>query len=293
MLYILLVAAVIGCIGYIYYLKKEMRKVSSQIKQRLVAKEQRQISLQLVNKELNTITSHVNALLAREQQTVILHKREQQYFKDAISNISHDIRTPLTAIKGYQQLLAKSTLNEEQLHQLTVSAKHVTRLEQLLETFFEYSYLVTQESTVQVGQVNATAMLQEIVVGHLPSFEEKEMTVELAEVNVIFETDEQLLLRIFQNIIRNALNYGHNHLKIGLQHTDKHTTFSFTNGTKICETPNAERLLERFQTGDKSRKDSVGLGLAIVQLLTEKLGGTVTVEHSDFMFTIQIRFVHQ
>lgn len=275
-------------ISYIYFLKREMRAFSVKLQERLEENSQRPIDIQLINETLTTTVNQVNQLLEREQATIILHKREQQYVKEAISNISHDIRTPLTAIKGYQQLLAKSELTVEQAEQLAISERHVARLEQLLQAFFEYSYLLTQDPVAQPKKVNATAMMQEIIVGNYLAFEEKGICVHMPESTAILETDEQFLLRIFQNVLRNALKYGHDWLSIEIQQTSELITFTIRNGTKTEHNPFPERLLERFQTGDQTRKDSVGLGLSIVALLIKKLDGNVHISHEDFTFRIDL-----
>ena len=284
----ILAALLLVAIGYIYFLKREMRTLSEKLQDRLDEESQRPIDIQLIDNVLNDITNQVNQLLEREKATIILHKREQQFVKEAISNISHDIRTPLTAIKGYQQLLANSILTPEQTEQLAISERHVARLEQLLQAFFEYSYLLTQDAVAQPTKVNATTMLQEIIVGNYLAFEEKGIQVDMPETTAILETDEQFLLRIFQNVLRNGLKYGHEWLSVDIQKQEHTTTFSIHNGTTIEYNPYPERLLERFQTGDQSRKDSVGLGLSIVSLLTEKLDGTLQIAHDDFQFRIDI-----
>lgn len=287
MTYIVLLLFVIA-IGYIFLLKSEMKRLSQKLQQRLDENSQRPIDVQLMNKTLTTTVHKMNELLEREQATLTMHKREQQYVKEAISNMSHDIRTPLTAIKGYQQLLAKSSLTHEQREQLHVSERHVIRLEQLLQAFFEYSYLLTQDELAQPTTVNATAMLQEIVVGHYLAFQQKGMDARMPEHTVILHTDEQFLLRIFQNVLRNALKYGHEHVSIQMEQTAETTTFCIQNGTTTERNTQPERLLERFQTGDATRKDSVGLGLSIVALLTEKLQGTLHITHEHFIFSIRI-----
>lgn len=287
MIYVLVLFLLLA-IAYIYLLKKEILSLSYKLQQRIEENSQRPLDVQLLNKTLTKTTYQINQLLEREQATIILHKREQQYVKEAISNISHDIRTPLTAIKGYQQLLAQSTLTAEQFEHLRISQRHVERVEQLLQAFFEYSYILTQDPLAQPTKVNATSMIQEIIVGHYLALEEKGIHVEMPEKTVILHTDEQFLLRIFQNILRNALKYGHERLSVDIQQNVETTTFHFQNGTTTEQTPHPERLLERFQTGDQSRKDSVGLGLSIVALLTRKLNGTLHITHKDFQFIISV-----
>lgn len=160
-----------------------------------------------------------------------------------------------------------------------VSARHVQRLEELLEVFFEYSYLVTQHQLVDNIPVNATALLQEVVAGYYVAFEQQQIAVEMPDNTIIVHSDATLLLRIFQNVLRNALKYADDALHMTIdQHTDR-AMFTFCNTTTLEAHPQPERLLERFQTGDTTRKESVGLGLAIVALLTEKLGGTLAITH--------------
>lgn len=275
-------------VGYMFMLKREINALSDKLAQRLAENSQRPIDVQLLHRSLTKTAQQINELLEREQATIIVHKREQQYVKEAISHISHDIRTPLTAIKGYQQLLAKSTLTDAQREQLHISERHVMRLEQLLQAFFEYSYLLTQDAVAQLTNVNATARLQEIVVGHYLAFQQKGMDVDMPEHTVILHTDEQFFMRIFENLVRNAVKYGHEQIDIHIEQRDEATIFSIRNGTTTERTAQPERLLERFQTGDGARQDSVGLGLSIVALLTQKLNGTLTITHEQFVFTITI-----
>ena len=287
MLYIFAVVISLLCL-YLLFLTCEIHLVRNKLQQRLEENSQRPLDVQLMHRSLTTTVDYMNQLLAREQQALIAHKQEQAYMKEAIANISHDIRTPLTAIKGYQQLLEKSPLSTLQQQQLTVSARHVQRLEELLEVFFEYSYLVTQHQPVDNIPVNATALLQEVVAGYYVAFEQQEIAVAMPDNTVIVRSDATLLLRIFQNVLRNALKYADDALHMTIHEDVERATFTFCNTTTLEAHPQPERLLERFQTGDATRQESVGLGLAIVALLTEKLGGTLAITHEQFQFTLVI-----
>ena len=128
-----------------FYIQRQLQLMNVQLSQRLHEQYKQPISVELLNKEINQLVANINRILIESQKSRSYIKREEKYYKEMISNISHDFRTPLTAIKGYQQMLLKEPLTEKQLAKLEIAQKHVGRLEQLVETFFEYSYLHSNE----------------------------------------------------------------------------------------------------------------------------------------------------
>lgn len=219
-------------------------------------------------------------------------KREEKYYKEMISNISHDLRTPLTAVKGYQQMILKEPLSENQLVKLQVAQKHVGRLEQLLETFFEYSYLISNEDIPKNERINLTNIVFETIAGAFTQFEQKGIAVNLPEFEtLIILSDEEMLLRILQNLVRNCIMHAQGDVTIKMWLEDEHAYISFRNPIDEGVQINPDQLFDRFYTSDNSRRKNTGLGLSIVKLLAEKLDGSATakIEHGLIEFLVKIK----
>lgn len=288
----LLGIAVIVLISYIIYVQHQMRKITKQLEGYVTEQHQQPISLQLINRDLNELVKQTNRLIMQHQRTKQLSKQEQLYYKEMISNISHDFRTPLTSIKGYQQLLAKGPLDAEQQQKLAVASTHVNNLESLLETFFEYSYLISQREQPIAEDVYMDVLLEEYVASHFTQFEQKGITITLdaPETTVKITSDERMLRRIVQNLMQNALQHSESNVEVRYWQTEHHTHITFSNQVELSQEFNPEQLFDRFYTIDRTRKKNSGLGLAIVRLLCETLGGAAhaTVERNRLTFHIQL-----
>ena len=115
---------IIGLISYIVYLQHQLRSINNQLNKRRLEKTRQPISIELINSELNKLVVNINRSLKDEETFRLNDIKKENQFKEMIANISHDLRTPLTAIKGYQQLLLKGELSEEQSRKLEIAQKH-------------------------------------------------------------------------------------------------------------------------------------------------------------------------
>ena len=291
-MWILGVAVIAVLLLYIFILQRQLSSINKQLTQRLHGKNSQPISIELLNKELNILVSNINRVLMDAQTSRSLIKREEKYYKEMISNISHDLRTPLTAIKGYQQMLLKEPLAEEQLAKLRIAVKHVIRLEQLLETFFEYSYLFSTDAEPNKDKLHLTNILIESVAGVFAQFEEKGIEIDILESEpVIIYSDEEMVLRILHNLVRNSIMHAQEHVTIHIWVEKEYAYISFENPIQDDLYINPNQLFDRFYTTDNSRQKNSGLGLSIVKLLAEKLGGgaTAKIENGKIEFLVKVK----
>ena len=147
-----------------------MRSINRQLGRRIKDHIRQPISLELINGELNQLTDNINKCFKAEEIIRLEGIREEKQFKELIANISHDLRTPLTAIKGYQQLLENSGLTEEQQKKLQIAQKHADELGTLIEHFFEYSYLLNAEPKLNIEKLNITNIVTECIVASITTF---------------------------------------------------------------------------------------------------------------------------
>ncbi|MGH4117741.1 histidine kinase dimerization/phospho-acceptor domain-containing protein [Clostridium sp.] len=157
---------------YIIYIQMQLHNINRLITKRLREKTRQPISLELINSDLNTLATNINRCLAREERLCIDSIKREKCFKELIANMSHDLRTPLTAIKGYHQLMEKGEMTDNKGKKLGIAQKHTAELGQVIEHFFEYSYLINSEPEVNMERINLTNLVTECLAASVPIFEE-------------------------------------------------------------------------------------------------------------------------
>ena len=280
---------IILSVSYIIFFQLQLRNINRQLTKRLTEYTRQPISLELINKELNTLAVNINKCLKAEETLRLDGIREEKRFKEMIANISHDLRTPLTAIKGYQQLMGKGVLSDEQQRKLIIAQKHADELGNLIEHFFEYSYLMNADPELNTGRINLTNLVTECLAESVAVFEENNLAVHIKEAPPVFAfADIEMTVRIVQNLIRNCVAHSGGGVMVQVFGIEK-AVISFKNSLRDTSEIDVERLFDRFYTADKSRKKSTGIGLSIVRLLAEKMSGSVSAALQDGLLDIQVR----
>ena len=228
-----------------------------------------------------------------QKQLRIDTRKSEQRLKDSIAGVSHDLRTPLTAIIGYIQMLERSGLNGEQQEKATIILKKANAMRELVESFFELSVIESGQSELAEEAVNFTNIVSEAVVDFIPRFEaaELEPDVDLGDKSLYIAGDTTALGRIVQNLLSNALKYTAGRVKVALEERDGEIILTVVNEVRPDTPPDMERIFERFYTGDDCRNSgSAGLGLYIVKLLAEKMQGAVSASLENKMLSVYVVF---
>lgn len=166
-------------------------------------------NIEIGDKDLSALVAVMNQVLSQESNLRIQKEISEREFKDLISNISHDLRTPLTVMKGYLQLLEDCELDHQGREYLNICFKHTEELERRIRQFFEYSFLVNQEDTIALHKVNITNLVTETMTDFVPFFEEKGIVMKLEREEVVKAmAEEEALKRVMQNLLKNCLNYA-------------------------------------------------------------------------------------
>lgn len=208
--------------------------------------------------------------------------------KEAITNISHDLRTPLTAICGYLDLIKQEEKSAAAACYLTVIENRTEAMKELTEELFRYSVTASTVNELTCGKVSLNGILEESIGAYYGALKGRGIVPEICMPNqqIFRKLDKNALARIFGNIISNALKYSDGDLRIRLS---KEGCVSFSNRTAKLDSVTAGRLFNRFFTVE-SGKDSTGLGLSIAKLLTEALGGEISAEYEQGNLTIRVCF---
>lgn len=277
---ILLCLIIVFLIIYIGFILNQLNSINKQLRKRLSENTRQPLNVVLFNKTIIKLTSNINHCLKLEEKRRLDSINEQKQFKELISNISHDLRTPLTSVKGYQQLLQKSDLDKEQLHNLQIAQKSTDDLGNLIEHFFEYSYLITSNIKPNLEKINISNLIVECVLSYIGVLEEKNININMEESPPIYVLgDKDMLIRIVDNLLNNCSKHSLGDIDIKIDYDkipdSKNAKIIFTNPISQNSDINIEKLFHRFYTTDSTRNKSTGLGLSIVEFLVKQLNGDV------------------
>ena len=200
-------------------------------------------------------------------------------------NISHDLRTPLTSMTGYLQLLQKTCLTDEQKEYLEISISRGKYLQTLINDFYSISLLEDESNAPVLIKVNLDNILADTVLSFTEQFEEKGIIPNVRSLNTAtyVMADEIMLRRIITNLTSNAIRYGIKKFEVEIVNTDMvEVRFQNLIEEGYRDELEIEKLFEKFYTADLSRSQSnSGLGLYIVKLLSEKMKGGVSASLED------------
>lgn len=228
---------------------------------------------------------NVQLRLLREER----HRYQQGdcELKDAVTNISHDLRTPLTAICGYLDLLKREEKSEEVTRYLRQIANRTEALKSLTEELFRYSMVVSSQK-LNREQLNVVRILEDSLVAFYGIMQEKNIwpEIDLPQEGIWRNLDADALNRIFSNVIHNAIKYSDGDFCVTMTNDGK---IVFSNTAKDLSVVAVGRLFDRFYTVEDSR-NSTGLGLSIARTLVEQMDGKIWAEYENERLSIGILF---
>lgn len=287
---ILLALLVLLCLGMglrLYALERDIRSCARQLRSG-----RPRVSMAAPNAAAEELLTAINALLDLREQEEGDYRRQERAIRQQIANISHDLRTPLTSILGYLQLLEGEGLTtEERREYLAIVQGRAKALQSMIVSFYDLSRLEGGEYPLSRERVDLYHMLSELVAEFYNDFEGFDMTVELREGLPSVTADPAGVLRVFTNLIRNAMEHGRSRMSILLYQEGDEVVSVFANDAPGLTSEDVEHVFDRFFTADKMRTgQSTGLGLAIVKALVERMGHTVSAELEGDLFRVVVRW---
>lgn len=235
----------------------------------------------------------INRLLAQDREEENRLKRENRVYRESITSISHDIRTPLTSAKGYLQMMQKETLPEEKrLEYIKIVERRLDNLTDMLNQLFEYARIEAGELKLEPEIINAGNVFAETISLFYEDFLKKdcEPQVHITENPCKINADKHAFVRIVENLIKNALVHGTGGYEFSLIKEKEHCIICVSNLTETVENQDIDQIFDRFYTTDKSRsRKTTGLGLAIVKRFAMQMGGDANANLEGKRFSIQVR----
>lgn len=284
-------AAVLGCVAAglgikVWLMRKAAREMARSVGEHKDTETNILVDISSRDGAMRELACVLNGDLAALREKRRQYQQGDLELKEAVENISHDLRTPLTAIRGYLELLEREEDPALARKYLGLVAGRVEAMNRLTEELFRYSVVAAEP--VKLQPVDFSRALEESLVSFYGAFQGRGITPEISlpERPVPRQLDGEALSRVLSNILSNALKYSGGDLKAALTADGRAT---FENSAPGLSPVSAARLFDRFYTVETGR-DSTGLGLSIAKLLTERMGGSITAAWEKGRLRIELVF---
>lgn len=291
---IILVVLCVESLLYLTCLKKQLRDIRLELVKNREKDYNRQITVQLMDKDLEQMTMELNRNLDYQKQLKQEQERQETVMKRSISDIAHDLRTPLTVVKGNLQMVGQADgLEEKNRNYIRICQERTEELRVMVDDFFELSVLESDKNPVKLSNINITNVLMQFLIDNEVLIKEKSLVPELEfpEKTLWIEADEAFLQRMLSNLLGNVVKYAIGTFGISLSEEGEYCRLTFSNLISQNVDIKVEHLFERSYMGDTSRnRKGNGLGLYIVKLLAEKQGAQALAKLENNTLFIYILF---
>ena len=283
----ILAAAVIGLSWKLCAMRRSLYELREQLSQWLADDTNAQLRISGRDRTMRRLAAELNRQLLELRKARLQYRSGNQELHEAITNISHDLRTPLTAICGYLDLLEQEETSDAVKQYLAVISERAETLTQLTEELFRYSVILSMRE-LREEPVDLKAALEESLAAFYTALTERGIApgIQMPEEKVMRLLDRGALSRVFSNLLQNVIKYSDGDLNITMTATGE---IEFSNTTAALNEVQVGRLFDRFYTVEAAR-NSTGLGLSIARTLVEQMHGTICARYERNKLFIRILF---
>ena len=242
----------------------------------------------------------IGMLSDRLNDLLELRRKEKQYYQeketliaDTYTNLSHDIRTPLTSLDGYFQLMEACENVEEQRRYLNIIHERIHSLNEMLEELFMFTKLKNESYRLELTSCCINRILKETVFSYYDDWVRREIQpdIQITEEQLYMDGNKQGLSRIIQNVIKNGLDHGEKKIRIVLKREQNQAVLRISNQVTASEQIDIEHVFDRFYKADVARsKTSTGLGLSIAREFVRRMNGEIGAKIEENEFIVEMSF---
>lgn len=284
---------------HLFFVKRGIQKLRMEfheIKENRQA--ERHLKLSIPDRELELLAVEINEYIACYYQELEILKSNSKEIRNEITYLSHDLRTPLTSILGYMELLYDENMTKEQKEIYKVIRRRSYQLSELVEQLYEYARLGNQEFYYEMERLDLYRILQEHLLSFYPEFERKNINLAPVFPQIVkplwIKGDGTCMERVLTNLTSNTLKYSEGEAKVVLKEEKKSICLTYQTNRGDLSEYDIAHLFDRFYTkeGKQNTKQSSGLGLAITRLFIEQMGGSIEAYGDPEYLYICCRFSH-
>ncbi|MDZ5609496.1 HAMP domain-containing sensor histidine kinase [Bacillus pseudomycoides] len=293
-----LIGVLVFIFSFFYITKRKMQQIEA-MAQGVKEIEKGNLAYRIEKKgedEIAALTENINNMAEELMNNIEKERKLEKQKNELITNVSHDLRTPLTSIMGYLRLLRDSKYeNKEQHDEYTrIAFAKSEQLKTLIEDLFEYTKLTNEKVVLDKQEVCINELLEQLIEELVPQAEEHglKFVKKFPEERAYATIDSEKMVRVFENLLMNAIKYSKDdgEIKVSLQRQRRHIEIMVANHSEEFTREELGNLFERFYKKDQSRSrvtEGSGLGLAIAKSIVELQGGEIRAEYEDGV----IRFI--
>ena len=273
----------------ILIIKNEINNIGKSISSIINTDTNNLITISTTDSDLKKLANMLNKSLKELRQLELEYKNGNQELKSSITNISHDLRTPLTAIRSYLDLIDKNNLTDKQLEYLKIIDSKVKDLTELTEQLFDFSKIIDIYNEMERKKICINNILEDSIVSFYGLFKKHNINpkIEICEEKVIRLLNENMLKRIFENVISNAIKYCEKDFNVKMYNNG---TIEFSNKTDKLDQVSLEKMFDRYYTVRNAKKSN-GIGLSIAKQLVDLSGGKIKAKYKNNSLIIEIKFL--
>lgn len=271
----------------LYVIKQSIKEIEKSFSKILRTDTNNTIAISSSDKDIKNLTINLNNNLSELRGQKLQYKNGNQELKKIITNISHDLRTPLTAIKGYVDLIEQEKLSNNQKEYLKVIQKKSNELTELTGQLFEYTKLMDIDVKIKKEECCINEILEETLVSYYSIFKEQNIipNISICSTKVYKIVNKISIIRVFENILSNVIKYSNGDLKVEMQ---ENGTITFSNKATSLDETTVQKIFDRYFSVENA-KESTGIGLSIAKQLVELNNGSIKAEYVNGYLIIEIK----
>lgn len=287
-LIISLVLIIIFLIYYIISINISIKEIEDNIDVILNNDTNKLITISTNNKRLNKLATTLNTSLRKIRKLEITYKNGNKELQESITNISHDLRTPLTAIKGYIDLIKKEKSKKKIVEYLKIIENKSEDLVILTEQLYDYSKSLDLKDNLKKEKVCINDILEDTILSYYALIKKKNLTPEIniTTKRIYRKIDKNMAIRILENIISNTIKYTDEDIKITLLDNGK---IIIKNKSHALDNTTVNKMFDRYYTIESGSNTS-GIGLSIAKQLVNINGGKITAKYSQGYLIVELEF---
>ncbi len=286
---VVLAIVVIALIIKLHLVQKSIIEIHTQVKMCLSEDTNALITVSSNDRHIKILSSALNKELKQLRKQTQKYKNGDHELKEAVTNIAHDLRTPLTALCGYLELLDDTDKNTEVSRYLELISDRAENLKSLTEELFKYSIITSTSENIELNCLNINRILEQSIAEFYTPLTGRGIApkIDITEQKINRNINEAALIRVFRNILSNVIKYSDGDLEIILKDTGE---IIFINTAKILDEIEVGKLFNRFFTIETAKKGT-GLGLSIAKTLVEQMHGAISAQYVKDKLYISIIFI--